>query len=106
MLQRLQSKYERELRHARGTDFADTDASRVGIGTIVEFEDLASKTTETYTILGAWDGDTQKGNISYLSESAKAMIGKKPGEEATLPTDTTEGTRKVRIAKVSAYAKA
>ncbi len=106
VLQRLQSKYERELRHARGTDFADSDTSRVGIGTIVEIEDLATHTKETYTVLGAWDSDPDKNIMAYLSESAKAMIGKKPGEEATLPTDTTEGSRKVKVLKVSAYVKA
>ena len=102
VLLRLQSKYERELRHARGTDFANTPTEAVGIGTIVTWEDALTGAPETYTILGAWDGDPDKFILSYLSELAKAVIGRKVGDEAEVPTDSG-ATRKIRITSIRAY---
>jgi transcription elongation GreA/GreB family factor len=102
VLLRLQSKYERELRHAHGTDFANVPADSVGIGTVVDLQDLASGKSETVTILGAWDGDPDKHILSYLSEMAKTLIGKKVGDEADLPADS--GTpRRVKITAIRPY---
>lgn len=106
VLLRMQAKYERELRHARGTDFADSPSDKVGIGTIVEIQDLVDDSRDTYTILGAWDGDVEKNIIAYLSETAKALIGKKPGDEVDVPTETQSVNRKVKIVSVKGYAQA
>lgn len=97
VLLRMQAKYERELRHARGTDFADAPTDKVGIGTIVDIEDLTDGSKDTYTILGAWDGDVDKNIIAYLSETAKALIGHVPGDEVEVPTETQSVNRKVKI---------
>ncbi len=102
VLLRMQSKYERELRHAQGTDFAGAKTDRVGIGTIAEVIDLASGKTEIFTILGAWDSDPDKNQLSYLSETAKALIGKAPGDELELPLDGV-GTQKVKVSAIKAY---
>ncbi len=103
VLLRMQAKYERELRHAQGTDFADVPTDKVGIGTIVDITDVATGGTETFTILGAWDSEPDKGIMSYLSESARALIGRSVGEEVELPTDTTAGNRKVKVAAIRAF---
>jgi len=103
VLLRLQAKYERELRNAHGTDFANVPTDKVGIGTVVDVEDIQSGEKETFTILGAWDGDLEKNIISYLSDSAKALIGKAAGEEASLPTDGLNITRQVRINAIRAH---
>ena len=102
VLLRMQSKYERELRHAQGTDFAGVKTDRVGIGTIVDVVDQDSGKTETFTILGAWDSDPDKNQLSYMSETAKALIGKAPGELVELPVDR-EGTQKVKVSAVRAF---
>jgi len=104
VLLRMQAKYERELRHARGTDFADAPTDKVGIGTIVDIEDLTDGSKDTYTILGAWDGDVDKNIIAYLSETAKALIGKVPGDEIDVPTETQSVNRKVKINAIRPYA--
>ncbi|MBE2283384.1 MAG: GreA/GreB family elongation factor [Prosthecobacter sp.] len=103
VLLRLQGKYERELRNARGTDFANVPTDKVGIGTIVDVEDIPSGEKETFTILGAWDGDLEKNIISYLSESAKALIGKAVGEEVELPTDSHHGSRRAKVTAIRAF---
>jgi transcription elongation GreA/GreB family factor len=102
VLLRLQNKMERELRLARGTDFANAPADKVGIGTIVEFEEPGSGRTETLTILGAWDGDVEKNIVSYLSEMAKALIGKVPGDSAEISSETG-AMRTVKILSVRPF---
>ena len=102
VLLRLKEKYERDLRHAQGTDFADAKTDRIGIGTIAEVIDVASGNTETFTILGAWDSDPDKNHLSYMSETAKALIGKNPGDEVELPVDGV-GTQKVKVATIKPY---
>ena len=102
VLLRLQSKYERELRHAHGTDFANVSTEAVGIGTIVDLADSATGASVTYTILGAWDGNPDKHVLSYLSEMAKALIGKRVGDEAEIPTDSGT-TRRVRITAIRPF---
>lgn len=103
VLLRMQAKYERELRHAQGTDFTNVPTDKVGVGTIVSLEDLSIGGAETYTILGAWDSDPDQGIMSYLSESARALIGKAAGDTAELPSDSSQGTRQVKITSIRAY---
>jgi transcription elongation factor GreA len=102
VLNRMKEQLEREVGVARGTDFANVPTDKVGIGTVVDFTYTDTGATETYTILGAWDGDVEKNIVSYLSEIAKALIGKKVGEDADLPTDTGS-TRSVKVTAIRAY---
>lgn len=103
VLQRMQGELQRDLDRAQGTDFANVNASTVGIGTEVDIEDLTSGEKETYTILGAWDGDVEKNIISYLSEAAKALIGKSVGDEIELPSEDVNVKRQVKIQDIRAY---
>lgn len=103
VLLRLQSKIERELRNAQGTDFANVGTDKVSIGNIVDVVDAGTNEQETFTILGAWDGDPDKKIISYLSDTAKALIGKTVGEDVDLPADTAHGSRKAKITAIRAY---
>ena len=103
VLLRMQGKLERELRNARGTDFANVPTDKVGIGTVVDLEDPPSGEKETLTILGAWDGDLDKNIISYLSESAKALIGKAVGDELDLPTDNQHVVRKAKVTAIRGF---
>jgi transcription elongation GreA/GreB family factor len=103
VLLRMQSKMERELRNAQGTDFADVGTDKVSIGNVVDIVDAETGATETFTILGAWDGDPEKNIISYLSETAKALIGKVVGDEVDLPADTADGSRKAKVVAIRAF---
>jgi transcription elongation GreA/GreB family factor len=99
----MQGEYQRDIERAQGTDFANVATDTVGIGTIVDLEDVPSGEKETFTILGAWDGDVDKGIISYLSEAAKALIGQPEGTEVELPTDSLHIKRKARIVAIKAF---
>jgi transcription elongation GreA/GreB family factor len=92
VLVRRRSELERDLAKARGTSFENPDTSRVSIGTIVTVREKASKKSETYTILGAWDGDPDRHIISYQTAIGQALLGKKAGESATLPNGEYEIT--------------
>ncbi len=103
MLGRRRADLEREIMTARGTDFANPDTSRVGIGTSVSIKDTVSGETETYHILGAWDTVTEQNIISYKAAVSQAMIGKQPGDTVELPTET--GQRHVEILSIEAWLK-
>ena len=78
---------EQALHNARGTAFENPDTARVSIGTIVTVRNKDSKREETYTILGAWDGDPDRQIISYQTAIGQALLGHSIGEVVTINTD-------------------
>jgi transcription elongation GreA/GreB family factor len=90
VLARQRAELEQALQNARGTAFENPDTSRVSIGTVVTVRDKASKKQETYTILGAWDGDPDRNIISYQTAIGQALLGHKAGETVTLPNGEFE----------------
>jgi transcription elongation GreA/GreB family factor len=87
VLIRRKSELEQMLHRARGTDFSNPDTTQVSIGTVVRLRDVASSKEESYTILGAWDGEPERHIISYQTAIGQALLGKKPGDRVTLNTD-------------------
>lgn len=53
-------------------------------GTRVTLKHQGKTELETYTILGPWDVDIEKGVISYLSPIGKGLLHKAAGETATI----------------------
>ncbi len=98
VLMRRKAELEQALHNARGTAFENPDTSRVSIGTIVTLRDSDSGKEETYTILGAWDGDPERNIISYQTAIGQALLGHKPGEVVTLNTE--HGTSKLEIISI------
>ena len=103
VLMRQKAELEAEISTARGTDFSDANTSIVSVGTVVDFEDVSSGSIETVTVLGAWDTDTEKSIVSYLSGMGSAMLGKKQGEQVDLPTEKEGEKRTVLIKEIKAY---
>ncbi|MGH8046956.1 MAG: GreA/GreB family elongation factor [Chthoniobacterales bacterium] len=101
VLLRRKSDMERELELARGTNFEDVDTAKVAIGATVTLKDVASGETETYHILGAWDGSPEKGIVSYQAGIGQALQGKAVGETVELPTES--GLRSVRVESIEAF---
>jgi transcription elongation GreA/GreB family factor len=91
VLMRRKTELEQMLLNARGTAFQSPDISRVSIGTVVSLRDSDSGAEETYTILGAWDGDPERNIISYQAAIAQALLGHSLGEIVTLNTDQGSG---------------
>ena len=101
VLARRKFEMERDLARAKGTDFSDTVTDKVSIGTTVTLADAATGAPETFTILGAWDTNTDRHIISYLSVTGAALLGRAVGEEVDLPTEESTVTRRVRITGIS-----
>ncbi|CAN5486646.1 GreA/GreB family elongation factor [soil metagenome] len=98
VLNRMKTEMEKELGNARGTDFANVDATRVNVGTTVDFQDATSGEKETFSILGAWDTNLNRGIISYLSGTGAALLGAKVGDTVELPSEAGAGsTRKIEV---------
>ena len=95
VLMRRKSELERDLHRARGTGFENPDLSQASIGTIVTLRDTAANEEETYTILGAWDGDPERSIISYQTAIGQALLGRRVGEVVEL--NTTEDTGRYTI---------
>jgi transcription elongation factor GreA len=91
VLMRRKAELEQMLHRARGTSFENPDTSRVSIGTVVTLRDIDSKKEETYTILGAWDGDPDRHIISYQTAIGQTLLGHTVGETVTLNTDHGTG---------------
>jgi len=98
VLMRRKSELETALHNARGTAFESPDTSQVSIGTIVTLRDSDSGKEETYTVLGAWDGDPDRGIISYQTAIGQALLGHKIGEIVTLSDD--KETRRFAIISI------
>jgi transcription elongation GreA/GreB family factor len=84
VLMRHKTEIESMLHRARGTSFENPDTSRVSIGTIVRLRHASSSDEETYTILGAWDGDPERNIISYQAAIAQALLGHNVGETVSI----------------------
>jgi len=100
VLMRRKAELEQALHSARGTAFENPDTSRVSIGTIVTLRNPDSGKEDTYTILGAWDGDPERHIISYQTAIGQALMGHKVGDVVTLNND--EGAGASEIVSISA----
>ena len=101
VLNRQKGELELMLNNARGTNFENGDTSLVSIGTVVTLKPADGGASETYSILGAWDGVPEKGWVSYQAAIGRALLGKKVGETIDLPAD--KGTRSITIASIAPF---
>ncbi len=100
ILMRRKEELETQLTRARGTDFSNARTDIVSIGTVVQAMDLGANQTETFTILGAWDSDPEKGIISYLSPVAQSLLNNKVGDEVEFELHGAK--RRHRIERIEA----
>src|SRR6266545_399532 len=98
VLMRRKAELEQMLENARGTSFENVDTSRVSIGTIVTLRGMETNKEETYTILGAWDGDPDRHIISYQTAIGQALLGHKAGD--AVPLNTEHGAAQFTIVSI------
>jgi transcription elongation GreA/GreB family factor len=100
VLQGRRVEMERDLAHARGTNFESPSTSQVSIGTVVtvRYEDGV---TETYSILGAWDSSPEHHIISYKAGIGQSLLETKPGTAVELPSEN--GTRKATVESIQPF---
>lgn len=100
VLMRRKAELEQMLHDARGTSFENPDTSRASIGTIVRVRNDATNEEQTYTILGAWDGDPDRHVISYQTAIGQALLGHEVGE--TISLNTEHGAAQFTIVSIQA----
>ncbi|MGP1594526.1 MAG: transcription elongation factor GreA [Treponema sp.] len=94
-LNNLVSRLQEELERAQIFDPSAISTTRVGFGTVVLLENAATKSKETYTILGPWESDPDNGIISYMSPLGTNLWNHKVGETLSFVVSEEEKTYKV-----------
>jgi transcription elongation GreA/GreB family factor len=101
ILMAQKSILERDLAHARVTDFKEATTEQVGVGSLVEVRARDGATTK-YSILGVWDGDPDNNVISYKTLLGSALLSKKPGDVVKVKTGASEET--YTVVSIARYA--
>lgn len=86
------------LAGAEVIDPAKIKSDKVVFGATVELVDVESDEKNSYQIVGVDESDVKKGLISILSPLARALIGKKKGEIATVKSP--KGEKEFEITKI------
>lgn len=76
-------------------DLSKIPTDRVGLGSTVVVLDLAKDAEITYKLVTSEDADVAKGLISTSSPIGKGLLGKQPGDEASIPSPG--GVRKMEV---------
>ena len=82
-LMQKQSVMQAELEAVKPGDFADATTDEVMPGVTVVI--VAKDGEKTWTILGEWDNDLEKGILSSKTRVAQNLLGKKVGDDFELP---------------------
>lgn len=93
------TKIEMMLRHAVIIE-DDGSKSEVQIGRTVTFAEVPENEEESYKIVGSAEADPFEGKISNESPIAKALLGKKVGDEVNVPLPNGNEMR-VKIVEIS-----
>jgi transcription elongation factor GreA len=74
------TKLQEEINRAQTFDPTTVTTARVSFGTTVTLKNEVEGKTETYTILGPWESNPEKGIISYMSPFGNAVLNTKEGD--------------------------
>lgn len=93
------STLEKMIRFAEIIDDKNVEADVVSLGRTVTFVELPDEEEESYSIVGSAEANPLMGKISNDSPIAKALLGKRVGDEVTIATPG--GDMKVKIVNVT-----
>jgi len=80
------SELQVKLSRAEVIDPSTLQSDKVVFGATVDILDIESDEERTYTIVGPDEGDVKNNRISVSSPMARALIGKRVGDEARVTT--------------------
>jgi transcription elongation factor GreA len=89
---------EYRIGRAQVIDPTKVDSDTVAFGATVTVLDLDTDQEEKYAIVGEHEADVDRGTISILSPIARALIGKREGDDVTLTLP--KGERELEIVSV------
>jgi len=93
------SSLEKMIRFAEIIDDKNVEADIVSLGRTVTFVELPDEEEESYSIVGSAEANPLQGKISHDSPIAKALLGKRVGDEVSIATPG--GDMKVKIVNVT-----
>ncbi len=76
---------EDKAARAQVIDPSKLSGDKVVFGAIVSLMDIDTEDEKTYRIVGEYEADLSKGEISIVSPVARALIGKEVGDEVKIP---------------------
>jgi transcription elongation factor GreA len=90
---------EHSLGRAQVIDPASIDSETIGFGATVTLRDLDTEQEEVYAMVGELETDVDNGRISIKTPIARALLGKRAGDEVaiTLP----KGVRELEVVSVT-----
>lgn len=94
-----QTQISMDLKALKGTDFSDAKTDFVMPGVRVTYQDAEGRSS-SYVILGEIDNDPELGIISNKSRLAMALLGKKVGETAEVPSGVKDKTVVVTVTEI------
>lgn len=95
------SSLEKMIRFAEIINDNNVEADVVSLGRTVTFVELPDEEEESYSIVGSAEANPLQGKISNDSPIAKALLGKRVGDEVSIATPG--GDMKVKIVKVTPF---
>ncbi|MCB9544184.1 MAG: transcription elongation factor GreA [Myxococcales bacterium] len=98
MLEAKIAKLESDLALADIIDITKLSGDRIVFGATVQLLDQDEDTELTVTLVGELEADVKNDRISVTSPIARALIGKRPGDEISV--DTPGGERNYEIIDV------
>lgn len=84
------AQLEEILGNARVIDESNIDTSKVSILSTVKIKNKKNGATLSYTLVSEEEADLKKNKISVQSPIGKGLLGKKPGETASIKTPAGE----------------
>ncbi|HEX7297411.1 MAG TPA: transcription elongation factor GreA [Solirubrobacteraceae bacterium] len=98
----LETKIARLTERLRNARVVQTPVASdvVAFGTTVTVADADSGREATWTLVGATEADVRAGKLSAESPMAKALMGRRPGDEVEV--ETPGGVRRQRVVRVGA----
>lgn len=92
------AEINQQLAGAQVVDTSKLSGDRVVFGAHVELLDLSTDKEVSYQIVGVSEADVAQGKISIVSPLARALIGKKVGEEVVV--NTPSGDKEYEVTKL------
>ncbi len=100
-LTRQAKQIEEELEIAKIIEPASVNAESIALGTRVSASEVESGENKIYTILGPWDGSPEEGVLNYHSPLARALFGRRAGEQVDI--ELPGGSLSLKIERISSH---
>lgn len=89
---------EGRIGHAQVIDPGTIDSDRVGFGATVTMTDMDTDEEVIYVLVGETETDVKAGKISIAAPIARAMLGKRAGDDVTV--QLPKGDREFEVIKI------